>query len=65
MSSEEWCQWFTAVDANPTKIIPGLTIREIYEAREHLHNCDECYVRHQRVISSAPPQTFMDVMGEN
>jgi len=49
--SREWCTFFAAIEANPKEIIkPNLTIREMFEAKDHLNNCDVCYNRSLRVL---------------
>ena len=64
-SNEEWCEWFRKIEEDPFAIVHNVTPRLLIEAKEHINSCDTCYMRHNRVLAKAPPETFMDIMGEN
>lgn len=47
----DWCEFFRAIEADPTAITPQITVREYLQAREHLGSCDVCYNSSERVLS--------------
>jgi len=54
MEDINWCEFFQGIESNPTAIVRPITIRQFYQAKEHLNNCDVCYNRSERVLSKAP-----------
>lgn len=65
MVNKPWCEWFADIEAAPENIVSGMTIRDVIAARDHLVNCDVCYDAMERLAAKTPPQTFMDLAGEN
>jgi len=59
-----WCTYFANIEENPKAITPKLTVRQFMEAREHLHRCDVCFNRSERVLAAAPKDVFPK-SGEN
>lgn len=49
---KDWCQFFMDIEANPTAIIPDLTVREYLQARNHVMSCDSCLTRTERVLAN-------------
>lgn len=39
---EDYCEFFRNIEADPNKIVTGLTVRDFLKARMHLASCDEC-----------------------
>lgn len=54
----DFCKFFQDIEANPTAIVPRLTVRQFYQAKEHLAGCDACYNRVERVNARAPKQEY-------
>lgn len=46
-----WCEFFAKIEENPSALIKGLTVRDYYEMRDHMNNCDVCYNVTERVLS--------------
>lgn len=63
--SRDWCKFFADIEANPKAIVQGLTVRDLLLAREHVYNCDTCYMRSERVLAQKPPTTIMDDISKN
>lgn len=63
-SPVDFCKYFSDIEKDPTAHPPRLTIRQFFEAREHLQNCDNCSNRVDRVMASAPEEPFPP-RGEN
>lgn len=63
-SQIDFCKFFSDIEANPEAITPQLTIRQFFQARVHVYNCDTCFNAAQRVLAQAPKDTFPD-MGTN
>lgn len=52
----DWCKFFADIEANPYGITPRITVRQLYEAQEHVRNCDSCNLRVERVNARAPKE---------
>jgi len=50
----DFCKYFREIEQDPTALTPPITIKQFYEAKEHLNSCDVCYNRSERVLSKAP-----------
>lgn len=61
----DFCEFFRNIEANPDAIVKGITIREMMQAREHLHNCERCSLSSQRVLAKAPKDSLKNMYGEN
>lgn len=61
----DYCEFFRNIEKAPEKIVSGLTIRDVYNLRDHLVTCDACFQITENMLANAPPQTFMDIAGEN
>lgn len=62
---DNYCEFFKNIEENPSAIVKGLTVRDFYNARAHLYNCDVCFNRSERVIAQAPKETIIDKLSEN
>lgn len=62
---EDFCQFFAAIEKDPTALIAGITVRDQLQAAEHLSNCDACYNRSERVLAKAPKPTVIDSFTKN
>lgn len=60
----DWCKYFSDIEADPAAITPQITVRQLFEAREHLTKCDECNNRVERVVAQQPKEPFIKP-GEN
>lgn len=54
MPIDDFCRFFQKMEDDPSRIIKGLTIRDFLFAREHLYNCDTCFMRSERIEAKAP-----------
>lgn len=53
-----WCKFFADIEANPKALVPRLTVREYYEAKQHSEDCDVCNNRVQRVLAKTPKEAI-------
>jgi hypothetical protein len=60
----DWCKYFRDIEDNPKAITPRITVRQLFEARDHLSGCDVCNNRMERVAAKAPKEVFPH-RGEN
>ena len=60
----DWCKYFGDIEKDHSAITPRITIRQLYEAREHVRGCDACNVRVNKVLAQAPKERFPE-RGEN
>lgn len=61
----DYCEFFANIEKTSEKVIQNMTIQDYYDARDHVVYCDKCYAIVEKLSSEAPPQTFMDIIGEN
>lgn len=58
MEKMDWCKYFRDIEANPEAITPRITVRQLFEARDHLMGCDTCHNRMERVTAKEPKDSF-------
>lgn len=51
----DWCEYFAAIEKDPTAITPNITVRQFYEAKRHIEHCEGCFQRTERVLAKARP----------
>lgn len=56
----DWCKYFFDIEADPEAVTPRITVRQMFEAREHLLVCDACYNRTERVVANTTRERFLD-----
>lgn len=54
----DWCRYFADLEEDPVAHPPRLTVREFIQAREHIHGCDNCHNRVERVLARDPGPQF-------
>jgi hypothetical protein len=47
---EDYCAFFRKIEEDPLAPVTGITVGDFEKAKEHLHNCDDCNVRANRVV---------------
>lgn len=63
--SINWCKFFADIEADPTKIVKGLTVRQMIQAKLHINECQDCMDRADRVLANKPKDTVRDLFKEN
>lgn len=61
----DYCEFYRNIEKDPTAIVPKMTVGQWFEAREHLFNCESCYLSSERVLAKAPQPKIKDMYGEN
>lgn len=59
-SFSEWCEFFKAIEKDPLKKVPNMTVRDFLYARAHLYICEECMKRTDRVLENRPDTPTID-----
>lgn len=54
----DWCSYFANIEKDPTVITPSITVRQFYQAKQHVQDCDVCFNRAERVLARAPKEEF-------
>ncbi len=54
MKFDNFCDFFAAIEANPTAIVEEFTIRDYLNARMHIETCQKCKDSADRVLAKAP-----------
>lgn len=47
----DFCEWFKDIEADPHRIVAGLSVREFLLAREHMAVCSDCSDLVDRVLA--------------
>ena len=63
----DFCEFFAAIERDPTAIINDLTVRDYLLARQHLATCEKCYDSSVRVMTRYKNEKaeFKDYLSEN
>ncbi len=51
MKFKTYCEFFEAIEADPTQPVADFTVRNMLEARWHLDDCKKCYESTERVLA--------------
>ncbi len=62
---EDFCKFFRDIEADPFAKIKGLTVRDLWKAKEHIMGCDTCYNISERVLARAPKEDVGPSFGVN
>ena len=49
--SRNWCEFFKLVEQDPFALVTDFTIRDYYEARQHVNICVPCQESADRVLA--------------
>lgn len=61
----DFCEFFRNIEADPYAITPPITVREFIQLRDHLHSCDTCYNRSERVLAKDNVRKLKDQFNRN
>ena len=50
----DWCKYFSDIARDPSAITPRITVRQFYECKEHINNCDDCAIKMDRLAEKNP-----------
>lgn len=53
-----FCKFFADIEADPYAIVPQLTVKQFWDARNHIRLCDICAERVDRVLEDNPKDPF-------
>lgn len=54
----DWCKFFADIEKDPTAKVPDITVRQLFQAKEHVQGCDSCFNRTERTLAKQPKQQF-------
>ena len=53
---DDFCSFFKDIEADPKRLIKGMTVRDMYLAKAHLLECSECRDISERILSKYDSQ---------
>ena len=54
MKYSTFCEFFEAIEKDPTQVVEDFTVRDYLGARQHVKTCQQCIDSSDRVIARAP-----------
>jgi len=65
MDDIDFCRFFADIEADPTAVVPQLTVIQYLLARQHILLCETCYDRCERVAEQNPKKNEFPDPGVN
>jgi len=54
MKFNTFCEFFKAIETDPSMIVEDFTIRDYLGAKNHINKCKKCFDSTERVLAKAP-----------